>query len=99
NMATQKDPVFKTPQIIKMMDLGQDEAFVDRITASTNSANMMFDQLINGTPIEEPQMYMDLMIYYAVFYQRIQDWGFMKRIDGKIKEAVFLYIKTLEGLL
>jgi hypothetical protein len=99
NTATQTDPVFKTPQIIKMLDLAQDEAFVDRSTASTNAANAIFDMVVNGEPIEEPQMHDDLLIYYHVFYQRIQDFGFKKRTKPEIKEAIFLYIKTVEGLL
>ena len=99
NMATQTDPVFKTPQIIKMLDLGDDESFVDRSTASTNSANMLFDMLIQGKPIEEPQAHNDLFIYYHIFYQRIQDFGFIRRTDPKVKEAIFSYIKTVEGLL
>lgn len=99
NMATQTDPVFKTPQIIKMLDLAQDETFVDRATASTNTANALFDNLLKGQPIQEPQMWDDLLIYYSVFYQRIQDYGFIKRTPDDIKEAIYLYIKTVEGLL
>lgn len=99
NTATQTDPVFKTPQIIKMLDLAQDEAFVDRATASTNSANMTFEMLSSGKPVEEPQMHDDLLIYYAVFYQRIQDYGFKKRVLGQTRAAVYTYIEVLEGLL
>jgi hypothetical protein len=99
NMATQTDPVFKTDQIIKMLDLGMDEAFVDRATASTNTANSLFEKLTSGQPIEEPQMHDDLMIYYTVFWGRIQDYGFKKRIKGEIRQAVYDYIEILEGLL
>lgn len=99
NTATQTDPVFKTPQIIKMLDLGHDEAFVDRATASTNAANMIFDMICNGKTVEEPQSHDDLLIYYAVFYQRIQDFGFKKRILGQKRKAIYSYIKTVESLL
>lgn len=99
NMATQKDPVFKTPQIVKMLDLGEDEAFVDRVTASTNAANMYFDQLMKGQPIPEAAEHNDLLVYYAVFYQRIQDYGFLRRVPEEIKDAVYKYIMTLEMLL
>lgn len=99
NTATQTDPVFKTPQIIKMLDLAQDEAFIDRSTASVNAANAIFDNLMNGEPVEEPQKHDDLLNYYAVFWQRIQDYGFKKRAMPEIKQAIYMYIKTMEGLL
>lgn len=99
NMATQTDPVFRRPEVVKMMDLGMDDAFVDMATASTNAAQTTFEEILQGSEVPEPQAWDDLLIYYSVFFRQIQDYGFKTRTDEPLKQKIYTYIKTLEGLL
>lgn len=99
NAATQKDPIFRKEQVIRMLDMGMEDGFVDQATASTNTAHMIFDSMLKGEQVEEPAMHDDLLVHYSVFFRGIQDYGFRTRVQGELKQAFYQRIKIMEGLL
>lgn len=99
NTATQTDPVFGKEEVIKMLDLGMDESFVDQATISANAAKTTYEYMIAGKPVPEPQMHDDLMVHYTLFFRNIQSFQFKTKVDLQIQQNVYQHIKTLEGLL
>lgn len=99
NAVTQNDPAFKPHQIVKLLDLGDDETFIDRTTASTNTAEAIFEDILKGREVMPPSEGDDLLIYYNVFYQRTQDYGYKTKVAPEIKEQVKAYIMALEYLI
>lgn len=99
NMATQTDPVFRRDDVIQLLDMGMDEAFVDRATVSLNAAKAIYESMLAGQPVPEPEMHMDLLPHYTTFYKAIQSLHFMTKVKPQIQQSIYTHIKTLEGLL
>ena len=99
NTATQTDPVFGKEEVIKMLDLGMDDSFVDQATLSANAAQATYEYMLEGKPVPEPQMHMDLLVHYAFFFRNIQSFQFMTKVNPAIQQSIYQHIKTLEGLL
>lgn len=99
NAATQTDPIFRREEVIEMLDLGLDDKFTQEAAYPVEAARMVFEMIIAGKPVEEPQKHDDLMVYYNMFFRAIQSIGFKTRVPQPIKENVFRYMKTVEGLL
>jgi len=99
NTATQTDPVFGREDVIKMLDLGMDEAFVDQATMSVNAAKTTFEEMVAGKPVPEPQMHDDLLPHYTTFFRLIQSYQFKTKTKPNIQQAIYQHIKTQEGLL
>lgn len=99
NTATQTDPVFGREDVIKMLDLGMDEAFVDQATMSVNAAKTTFEEMVSGKPVPEPQMHDDLLPHYTTFFRLIQSYQFKTKTKPNIQQSIYQHIKTQEGLL
>ena len=99
NTATQTDPIFRKEEIIQMLDLGNEEYYVNRATVSVNAANMILDQLMNGEQVPSPEICDDLMVYYSIFDKAIQQPRFKTKVQPEIKAALANYLKTLEYLM
>lgn len=99
NMATQTDPVFRKEEIVEMLNLGNDQYFVDRATVAVDSANTAFDSLLNGDNINPPDRGTELMVHYSVFSKGIQSFAYSQKTDPQIKKRVELYVSTLEMLM
>ena len=99
NMATQTDPVFKREEIVEMMGLGLDKKFMDQAVAAANTANALFQEAIEGNPLQDPTPSLNLMVYYSVFTKRIQDYGYITRVNPEIKQMIEGYLLALEMLL
>jgi hypothetical protein len=99
NMATQTDPVFRREDVVNMLDLGLDETFTEEATYALDSAEQMLQALLQGEEVPEPEMWYDLMTFYTTFFRHIQSFQFIKTTPPDIKQAVYNYIETLEGLL
>ena len=100
NMATQTDPVFKRADVVNMLDMGTDESFTERATFALDAAKMIFDKMLQGDEdVPAPEMHDDLLVYYTTFFMAIQSFQFKSTVPEEIKEAIYMYIKTLEGLI
>lgn len=99
NMSSQTDPIFNKKEIIELMDLGMDEAYVDRATAASETARATWDELIEGEMVPEPQLYDDLMVYYSVFTTNMQAMYFRSKVSKEVRQVVEDYLLVLEGLM
>lgn len=99
NIATQTDPVFKKEEIIEMLDLGIDNAFVDGATVAVTAAKTIVEAMLNGEPVPEPQEFDNFMVYYSVIDKTLQSFSFRTNVDPVIQETFKNYILVLEGLM
>jgi len=99
NQVTQTDPLFKRDEIIDMLDLGLDKAFVNRSTAGINAARQILQDILEGEEVGEPQMYDSLDIHYKVFTEALEENWFKQRVDPNIQLILAERVKTIEGLM
>lgn len=99
NAMTQTDPTFKPPQIMQLLDMGNDEIFKTRATVAVTAAKTVLDNMLSGMDVPEPQMGDDFLIYYDVFCCAMQGMTFRTKTSEDIKTRIQGYIKVLEGLM
>ena len=99
NMSTQTDPIFRKEEIVNMLDLGLDEAFVDGATVAVTAAKTVVQSMLEGKPVPEPSVCDNFLVYYAVIDKTIQSFAFRKRAKDSTKKAFELYLTVLEGLM
>jgi len=99
NTATQTDPVFRREDVVNMLDLGTDETFTEEATYSLDCAKQMLEMLLNGEAVPEPELHDDLIVFYTTFFRSIQSFQFKTTVPDEIKQAIYDYIETLEGLI
>lgn len=99
NMATQTDPVFTKEEVIKMLDLGLDDAFKDGATVAVDSAKQTLELLLEQEPAPEPRPWDDLMVHYSIFMKAIQSVNFKIRTDPVVQNNVVNHVMILENLM
>ena len=99
NTATQTDPVFKRDEIVRILGLGNDKEFIDQAMAAANTANAIFQEMMEGNPLPDPSPSDNLMVYYSVFTKRIQDYGYRIKANEQIQAMVQDYLTAVEMLL
>lgn len=99
NIATQTDPVFKKEEIIEMLDLGIDNAFVDGATVAVTAAKTLVEAMLNGEPVPEPQEFDNFMVYYRIIDRTMQSFSFRTNVNPVVQETFRQYVKTLEFLM
>jgi hypothetical protein len=99
NTATQTDPIFKREDIVQMLDLGTDEAFVDNAVVALTAARTLLDKMLDGEAVPEPQPYENLLIHYDVFTRYMETTGYKTMVSEEIKSAIQTRILTIEGLM
>ena len=99
NIATQKDPVFRKEEVIQMLNLGLDNAFVDGATVAVTAAKTVVESMLDGEPVPEPQEYDNFMVYYSVFDKTMQSFVFRSKVDPIVQETFKMYLTVLEGMM
>jgi len=99
NAATQTDPIFRREDIVNMLDMGTDETFTEEATYSLDCAKKMFEKLLNGEEVPEPEMHDDLLVFYTTMFRAIQSYRFKTAVPPETKAVIYAHIKTLEGLI
>lgn len=99
NMATQTDPVFTKEEIIKMLDLGNDEMFKDEATVAVDCAKQTLELLLEGEEAPEPKEWDNFLVYYSIFSRAIQTISFKMKTPEKIQKSVLDYVMILEMLM
>lgn len=99
NQVTQTDPVFKRDEIIEMLDLGLDKAFINRSTVGINAARSVLESILRGEEVEEPQMYDSLITHYGVLTDALEENWFKKRVVPEIQQKISERVKVIEGLM
>ena len=48
---------------------------------------------------DQPEMHDDLMVYYTTWMRAIQSYNFKTTVPDELKQVMYTYIETVEGLL
>ena len=99
NAMTQTDPIFRREDVVNMLDLGTEESFTERATFSLDCAKMIFEKMLNGEPVPEPELHDDLIVYYTTMFMAKESYQFKMTVPDDIKAAVYQYLTTLEGMI
>lgn len=99
NASNQKDPVFGRKEIIKMLDLGLDDAFKDEATFAVDTARTMLEKILDGEEVQPPTSADGLAEFYHVFSRFVETLLYKTMLDPALKQAVDDYIMALEMLM
>lgn len=99
NASNQKDPVFTRKEVIKMLDLGLDEAFKDETSFAVDTARTILEAILDGEPVPPPTKADGLLEFYSVFGRFVESLVYKQKLKPEIKKAVDDYIKGLELLM
>lgn len=99
NTATQTDPIFRSEQVAEMLELGNDEAFVNGMTVASRAANEILDMIYDGKEAPEPEPYDNNLVHWNVFNKAIQALTFKTRVPPEVREVIKLRLKVIEGLM
>lgn len=99
NIATQADPVFKAPEIVKMLNLGLDDTFNDEATVAVDAAKETLEMLFELEPAPEPQPWDNFMVHYSIFTKAIQAVNFKLNTDETVQENILNHVMILEMLM
>lgn len=99
NMSTQTDPVFRKEQIIQMLDLANDEAFISQATVAVDAAGEILEKIFNGEEVPEPQTYDNNLVHWDVFYKALQSLSFKTVVSPEAQKILISRITTIEGLM
>jgi hypothetical protein len=99
NTSTQTDPVFRKEQIADMLELGNDEAYIDGITVASRSANELLERIQNGEVVPDPAVYDNNLVHWNVFNKFLQSLSFKTRLPADIQKTVTTRMKVIEGLM
>lgn len=99
NASNQKDPLFTRKEIIKLLDLGLDEAFKEETSYASDTARTMLEAITEGQQVPPPQKTDGLLEFYAVFGRYVESLTYKTKLEPGIKQAVDDYILGLEMLM
>lgn len=99
NAMTQTDPIFRREDVVNMLDLATEETFTETATYSLDCAKMIFEKMLNGEEVPEPELHDDLIVYYTTMFMAKESYQFKMTVPDNVKRNIYQYITTLEGLL
>lgn len=99
NMSTQTDPIFRREDIVQMLNMGLDEAFVDGATVAVTAAQTVVEEMLYGNKVPEPQKSDNFMVYYTIMDRAMQSFAFRQKVSQKIKDVFEVYMTVLEGMM
>lgn len=99
NAANQKEPTFGRKEIIKLLDLGLEKAFVDEISYSTVTAKTLLEMLKHGKKVLAPEETDDLIEMYGIFSRFVESITYKMKIKKETKTSIRNYIAALEYLM
>jgi len=99
NIATQTDPVFKKEEIVKMLDMGNDDMFKDEATVAVDAAKTTLELILEDGEYPEPQKFDNFIVFYSIFSKAIQAIAFKMKVPPETIQKMEDYIMTMEGLM
>lgn len=99
NASNQKDPVFGRKEIIKMLDLGLDEAFKDEASYAVDTAKTMLQMMLEGEEVPAPATTDGLFEFYSIFGRFVESLTYKTRLDDTLRSKVNDYIEGIELLM
>lgn len=99
NAANQKDPTFGRKEIIKLLDLGLEKAFMEEISYATVTTKTLLERLKQGKDAMAPEETDDLVEMYAIFSRYVESISYKMKLKKEVKEKIKEYIKSIEYLM
>lgn len=99
NASNQKDPVFGRKEIIKMLDLGLDEAFKDEASYAVETARTILQMLLEGEEVPPPAKTDGLLEFYAILGRFVESVSYKTRMKPEQKKPIEDYIEAVEMLM
>ena len=99
NAANQKEPTFGRKEIIKLLDLGLEDAFVDEISYATTTSKTILEMLKHGEEVLAPAATDDLFEMYSIFSRFVESITYKMKLKDVTKGKIDQYIKGLEYLM
>ena len=99
NSSNQKDPIFGRKEIIKLLDLGLEDAFLEEVSYAAITAKTILENLKHGKPAPAPEPTDDLIEMYMIFSRFVESLAYKTKLDPAKKKAVQEYIKGLEYMM
>jgi hypothetical protein len=99
NASNQKDPVFGRKEIIKMLDLGLDDAFKDEASYAVDTAKTILEQILDGEMAPPPEKTDGLFEFYSVFGRFVESLMYKTKLAPEVKAMIDEYIMGLEVLM
>jgi hypothetical protein len=99
NAANQKEPTFGRKEIIKLLDLGLEKAFMDEISYATVTAKTLLENLKQGKTALSPEETDDLIEMYTIFSRYVESISYKMKLKTTVKNSIKEYIKGLEYLM
>lgn len=99
NAANQKEPTFGRKEIIKLLDLGLEKAFMEEISYATVTAKTLLEQLKQGKKAISPEETDDLLEMYSIFSRYVESLSYKMKLKPAVKDAIKKYIAGLEYLM
>lgn len=99
NASNQKDPVFGRKEIVKLLDLGLDDAFKDETSYAVDTARTILESILDGEDVPPPAKTDGLLEFYSIFGRYVESLTYKTKLDPQIKQAIDNYILGLELLM
>ena len=99
NAANQKDPTFGRKEIIKLLNLGLEKAFVEETTYSVTTARTLLEYLKKGKAVVPPDRTDDLFEMYGIFSRYVESISYKMKISEEARTKINDYIEGIEFLI
>jgi hypothetical protein len=99
NAANQKEPTFGRKEIIKLLDLGLEDAFKEEMSYGSVTAKTVLERLKKGQPVPQPEPTDDLIETYGIFSRYVESLSYKMKLPADRKAAIKNYIMGLEYLM
>jgi hypothetical protein len=99
NAANQKEPTFGRKEIIKLLDLGLEKAFIEEISFAVVTSKTILEQLKQGKKATAPEETDDLIEMYGIFSRYVESIGYKMKLKQGVKDRIKAYIRGLEYLM
>lgn len=99
NTSNQQDPVFGRKEIIKLLDLGLDDAFKDEVSYAVDTARTILEMILDGEDVPPPAKTDGLLEFYSIFGRYVESLTYKTKLDETVKSNIDAYILGLEMLM
>jgi hypothetical protein len=99
NASNQKDPLFGRKEMVKLLDLGLDDAFKTESSYAADTARTLLDMLLEGEEAPAPESTDDLLEMYQIFARYVESPAYKLKLDKQIKVNLNKYINGLEYMM
>jgi hypothetical protein len=99
NAANQKEPTFGRKEIIKLLDLGLEDAFKEEVSYGAVTAKTILEKLKRGEECEPPEETDDLIEMYFVFSRFVESINYKMKLNPQTKQLIKDYIFGMEYLM